>query len=55
LAVLDTPYMASAGIGKFARRQTALGRECVKTLSRTLAMIFEDFIAGIAHEALYAR
>ena len=31
------------------------GPECVKTPSRTLAMISEDFIAGIAHEALYPR
>ena len=27
----------------------------VKALSQTLAMISEDFIAGIAHEALYPR
>ena len=33
----------------------ACGPECVKTPSRTLAMISEDFIAGIAHEALYPR
>ena len=32
-----------------------IGRECVKTPPRTLAMISEDFIAGIAHEALYSR
>jgi hypothetical protein len=36
-------------------RQAEIGPECVKTLSRTLAMISEDFIAGIAHEALYPR
>jgi hypothetical protein len=27
----------------------------VKALPQTLAMISEDFIAGIAHEALYPR
>lgn len=32
-----------------------IGRECVKTPSRTLAMISEDFIAGIALEALHPR
>lgn len=36
-------------------RQAVIGPECVKTPSRTLAMISEDFIAGIAHEALYPR
>ena len=36
-------------------RAAAIGPECVKTPSRTLAMISEDFIAGIAHEALYPR
>lgn len=35
--------------------QAEIGPECVKTPSRTLAMISEDFIAGIAHEALYPR
>ena len=33
----------------------AFAPECVKTPSRTLAMISEDFIAGIAHETLYPR
>ena len=32
-----------------------IGPECVKTPPRTLAMISEDFIARIAHEALYPR
>jgi hypothetical protein len=36
-------------------RMTASGPECVKTPPQTLAMISEDFIAGIAHEALYPR
>ncbi|WP_206542151.1 hypothetical protein, partial [Pseudomonas endophytica] len=34
---------------------SASGPECVKTLSQTLAMISEDFIAGIVHETLYPR
>jgi hypothetical protein len=33
------------------RPPAASGPECVKTPSRTLDMISEDFIAGIAHEA----
>jgi hypothetical protein len=36
-------------------RLAAIGPECVKTPPQTLAMISEDFIAGIAHEALYPR
>jgi len=34
---------------------TAFGPECVKTPSQTLAMISEDFIERIAHEAFHPR
>jgi hypothetical protein len=40
---------------KLAIWPSAFGPECVKTASQTLAMISEDFIARIAHEAFYPR